>query len=634
MFRGPTRDDNAILAELAERAFLAVVPCHQFQYRGGENPDYGRDGSLELFSQGIGLNIRVHIQFKGHRTLTVARDGFVHDSVPLNTLAYLMRHLPSAIWVVYGESDRTLVWDWVRDIARTEGFEDDASIAQDARQSITHVFRRQVDEGAFAEIYSRALREYQILGMVRDTLASPGATLSMEVVSEVGDVRTSIEAIRALKRIGVDLANAGLLAEAKKWVRLVPDDEAHRDGELSTVCAYVYFHSGDFALAWPYVRSSPPTAVPPPLAAGRQFLRASLRYAYGFITEEQYAGTLREIEEGASTTALGLGLRLHRLLNESAANIWSPAVDPAQLEEDAADLRTCAAEIQRLPRAPAALLGRSRIALANVDFQVWLRRWIRRKLSRGVQAQNAEAPFRDLEALACDESMPMRVRLDARFSLLWNSAVRVANAGALREPVWQTELAPFPEELLALARASLECGDLQQALKARLLLGEILAAVGQGAEGRAEITAVLTEAEGLGLPLREKARAALEGKGIFGIIDHVRWPTSDAERDAQLLAMAGEHRQIYVQRLREDFGMGPAAAEEAFDAILGDARERTEYCRHLRRSEDLRYECALLGLRSKWPERNRATALGAFKAERCEGCDRRDPQNHATGGPV
>ena len=634
MFRGPTRDDNAILAELAEQAFLAVVPRQEFQYRGGENPDYGRDGSLELFSQGIGLNIRVHIQFKGHRVLTVARDGFVHDSVPLNTLAYLMRHLPGAIWVVYGESDRALVWDWVRDIARTAGFEDDAAIKQDARQSVTHVFQRRLDGGAFAEIYSRALREYQVLAMVRDTLASLGATLAIEVVGEVGEVRTSVEAIRALKRIGVDLANAGLLVEAKKWVRLVPDDEALRDGELSTVCAYVYVHSGDFALAWPYVRNSPPTALPPQLAAGRQFLRDSLRYVHGFITEEQYAGTLREIEEGASTTALGLSLRLHRLLNEFATKFWSPAVDPAQPEEASADLRTCAAEIQRLPRAPAALVGRSRIALANVDFQVWLRRWIRWKLSRGVQAQSAEAPLRDLEVLACDESMPMRVRLDARFSLLRNSAVCVANAAALREPDWQRQLAPFPEELRALFRASLECGDLHQALQARLLLGEILAAVGQGAEGRAEITVVLTEAESLGLPLREKARAALEGKGIFGIIDHVRWPTADVERDAHLLAMAGQHREIYVRRLQEHFSMGPAAAEEAFDAILGDARERLEYCRHLRRSDDLRYECALLGVRSSWPERDRATALAAFKAERCERCDRRDPRSRADGGPV
>jgi hypothetical protein len=111
----PMSSDSHDKERRSKLAFDSIVPGDLFIVRNEDGGDYGVDKILELKLLGTQMsNFRSCVQLKG-TSANKNTDGSYVFPVPINTISYLINQTNS-IFVVYLESDKSFLWDWVSEI--------------------------------------------------------------------------------------------------------------------------------------------------------------------------------------------------------------------------------------------------------------------------------------------------------------------------------------------------------------------------------------------------------------------------------------------------------------------------------------------------------------------------------------
>ena len=644
----PKRSESHEQEERARDALRACVPSRLFLYRGSETNDYGRDFSLELKDGQDMLNIRVQGQLKSLLVTHRMKDRNVSYRIKIGTLTYLRNHVPGAVWVVYLDDERQLLWEWVDVIAKAIESNHEPLEEMDASKTANYHFSRQLDVSAFEEIYRTAYAGSTEVRRIGSLLRNRTTPLGV-VLAETGRVQTSDDAVIAIKTRAIALANLGQFSTVREWFALVPHGYGPEDPEFQVAIGYTSFQSGNFTEAWDFLGQVSPTDVSEHLRDIVEFMQLSLRYVFNYLSLNDYREQLQALESRTAFSPLGQLLELDRLKNKFVELQWSlePAEDPDTIAEQVEEL---AQHIWKKKIHPS-IKTMAKLIAADVAVQRGVRKlgllWLQvrhpdpvRRIAPQAAAGQIEESINDwsqrFDEILQDEEVPLRYRERSRLDFVRSRLIFGSNLTALGWP-WLT-----PEQLSLLLQWSddarqilVRLGDVDQVLNADLIHAEILEAMGRNQEARSLAEQIREKAEGLSLkPLRDQAIRFLSGQTIFGIVKHMQERRLDP---ADLLNMEAERRQVVVKKLADLANYSIEEADHQLAWETRDIEERAHYCVHLRRVErspSLRYD-ALQPARMYYCDyyhyqfpysigQNQSQIIDGFKGRFCLGC----PQRH------
>jgi Domain of unknown function (DUF4365) len=315
----PKSGRNAELHRLSIAALKAALPENKFVFREEPSEDAGVDGSLELLANGHSANLRSQVQLKATDSDKTNLDGSVSVSVDVSNLNHLL-YGPSPLYVLYIAPRGELRFAWARDERKRLDQSTPGWLKQD---SVTIRFHTLITPETLDHIYQRIGQEALFQRRVSDLVGTAGSSgqLVIAINPKTLNITDPVEAKRLLVKSGTAIITAGYVHQVKNLIRLLDPKDA-REPRILLIQAHAESHLGRYKQAILYLEEA--SLCPNELSEDDQLFLRTLQdtcdFQIGRISMSEFSRRLGHLsQQDNSPFALSTRLQLIRytLLDET-----------------------------------------------------------------------------------------------------------------------------------------------------------------------------------------------------------------------------------------------------------------------------------------------------------------------------
>lgn len=672
----PEADDASALERKSLQAFRQVVPIDRLLVRDERTDDFGVDLSLEVLINSQATNCRGHVQIKGRSKLDPNSDGTFSAPFPVQSVNYLLNG-PVPICVLYLPERDELRYLWLRDEVEQIRQRNNEWKSQ---ETITLRFGLILDDGAIDPICDRIMDETLLHRNVHDAMCRLSDRDAVALVVEPASIAVSApdENARLLEGGGFAIIASGFPSKVEELYGTL----AHQDRtpRINLAYAYAVYSMGKYLFA---------EAILADLQADTNhlsdhdkhffsFLENAVQYRVGRISREEFLGkkeVLRESAPGYLQIQYSLEDLVDRARKETSDNYLEAMLTEASpLFRQIEDL----SDTTEWP-----LKYRGRMLHLFLKFNVWLRRFGRTAYIAHQDSATQARYFRGSDVVSefaghrrswqkweqLVESIVRSIETRIHPPLLCQALIMRASArvtflfqvqliGTITGSPTITVETPPADVRRDLDRA-IEIADrarlLEESLRARLVLADLLDLTGSREEARSIAESVRTRA----VAMRHGSLVAWADRHVSDKPASQEPENGSSDNDEGLAAMTDEEVHSFARSSMELYGIDGASLRELgidddrFSVVLRGAFclrtaaiAKLDFCGNLEMREEQghakslttlfavdpqrRFRCTRHGYQSLIPSSDGEAVLRAFQRTYCENCADRFPKRTAS----
>ena len=640
-------------------ARLTATLTEELRFRDERADDFGVDGTIEVHSEGSATNFRSEVQLKSKERDSRNNDGSLSYSAKVANLVYLLNGR-SPLYVVYVLDTDSLLYAWVRDeVERIEA----VNAAWKQQDTVTVHLTSVLDATACGEIRDRILREGVLRRNVSEFVAkAAGGSVQLTIDAATFAIAKRDDAARLIAEQGIAFSTAGSPQEVMAKADVLTQAERELP-DVALALGYAEYTRGRYAAAEGHlslarIRES---ELEPKRLCLLTLLSNACDLEFGRISREQYldnekiivrgngplerqhqARVLWEkyLEDRHPDRVQELVAGLSKLVEQSTADLNDSAENRFQLvialltsQTDAliSDLVTINAKDQIAQRVNLAWVPQ------GATQPEWQQRWVG-LIERQKQLLIAAEDLGNAMLVG-------QVKALLAFAQFQRLLIERLMAAPLNVPPPDQNdqiyaLMPAIEEARKLASS---VGDIAEEIRLTLRLADMLMAAGNTNVARQVAFGTLGRARALRLNrLIVQAETLSRGdwfihtyeKQLFDLRAADEDELTAAETDDEITRLA--RSSLHVLDLPPDRF---EAVREELEANRLVARERLEFCRHLRVIQDLGHtneqatmyaempdqacRCDFMNRESPRPSKDTRKLLDEFKKQNCHDCSGR-----------